>query len=131
MKAQEKVTDQGVRAYSDARVEALLGRTLAPHPPPESLRRRVRQQVAAEWERRPLSLRQRLGGLLRAPTYRQTWAAVAALAIIAVVAALVLPSSGVPVAGTVLGKGEAVAAALTVVAVIAIVVAWLVHKHRQ
>jgi len=131
MKDQEEETDQGMRAYNDARVEALLAKTLASRPPPEDLRRQVRRQIAAEWERRPLTLRQRLTGLLRAPTTRRAWAAVAALAVVAVVAAVVLPSGGVPVAGTVVGKAETVAAALAALAVIVIIVAWFLHKHRH
>ena len=124
---QEKDTDQGV----NARVEALLARTLTPHPPPENLRRQVRKQVAAAWKQRPLTLGQRLQGLLRMPAYQRAWASVAALAVVAVVAALTLPSSGVPVAGTVVGKAETIAAALAAVAVIAIVAAWFLHKHRR
>jgi hypothetical protein len=128
MKDQEKETDQGVYAYSDERVEVLLARTLTPHPPPESLRCRVLRQVAAEWDRRPLTVGQRLQGVLRAPTYRRAWVSVAALAIVAIVAALVLPSGGVPIAGTVVGKMETVAIALAACALIA-VVAWFIHKH--
>ena len=124
MKTQERETDQNLR------VESLLVRTIAPHPPPESLRRQVRKQVATAWEQRPLTLGQRAKRLLRMPVYQKAWASVAALAVVAVIAALVLPSSGVPVAGTMVGKAETVAAALVVVAIIA-VVGWIFHKHRH
>lgn len=126
MKDQKMETDQEV----NARVEALLARTLTPHPPPENLRRQVRRRVAAEWEQRPLTLRERLAGLLKMPPRQRAWASVAALAVVAVVAALAAPSSGVPIAGTVVGKAETVAAALAVVAVVA-VVGWLLYKHRH
>lgn len=126
MKDQKIETDQEV----NARVEALLARTLTPHPPPEDLRRQVRRRVAAEWEQRPLTLRERVAGLLRMPARQRAWASVAALAIVAVVAALATPSSGVPIAGTVVGKAETVAAALAAVAIIAVVV-WLLHRHRH
>ena len=124
MKTQEKETNQ------NARVEALLARTLTPHPPPESLRRQVRKQVATVWEQRPLTLGQRVQALLRMPASRRAWVSVAALAVVAVVAALVLPSNGVPVAGTVVGKAETIAAALAAVALIAIIVVWFLHKHK-
>ena len=127
MKAQERETDQGV----NAQMEALLARTLTPHPPPESLRRQVRKQVATVWEQRPLTLGQRVQALLRMPAYqKRAWVSVAALAVFAVVAALVLPSGGVPVAGTVVGKAETIAAALAAVALIAIIVVWFLHKHK-
>ncbi len=124
-------TNPTMHTYDEAQVEALLARTLAPQPPPENLRRQVRKRVAAAWERRPLTLRQRVRGLLRMPVYQRAWAAVAALAALAVVAALLLPSTGAPVVGTVMGKAETVAAALVAVAVILIVVAWFIHKHRN
>ncbi|HOT90807.1 MAG TPA: hypothetical protein PLJ78_04230 [Anaerolineae bacterium] len=127
----ERETNQNTRDENTARVETLLARTIAPQPPPESLRRQVRKQVAAAWERRPLTLGQRVRRLLRMPAYQRAWASVAALALVAVVAALAVPSNGVPVAGTVVGKTETVAAALVALAVIAIVIAWIVHKHRH
>jgi len=131
MDTQEMKTDQSAQADTEARVEALLARALAPHPPPENLRRQVRKQVAAAWERRPLTMGQRVQAWLRAPMYRQAWAAVAALAVVAVVAALALPSEGVPVAGTMVGKTGAVVATLATGAIVAIVVAWLLRKHRH
>lgn len=131
MKAQEMKTDQSAQVDTEARVEALLARTLAPQPPPESLRRQVRKQVAVAWERRPLTVGQRVQAWLRALIYQRAWATVAALAVVAVVATLILPSGGLPVAGTVVGKTGAVVAALAAAAVIALVVAWLLHKHRQ
>ncbi len=131
MKAQEMKTDWGAQADTEVQVEALLARTLAPHPPPENLRRQVRKQVTAAWERRPLTVGQRVQAWLRVSMYQKTWAAVAALVVVAVVAALILPSSGVPVAGTVVGKTEAVVTVLATVAIIAIVVAWFLHKHRH
>ena len=125
MKDQAKETDQGV----NARVEALLTQTLAPHPPPESLQRQIRQQVAAEWDQQPLTVGQRLQMLLRAPTYQRAWVSIAALAIIAVVAALVFPSGGVPVAGTVVGKAETVTIVLAACAVLALIVAWFRRRR--
>jgi len=118
--------------HSAAAMEALLARALAPHPPPRALQRQVRQRVAAAWERRPPTLRERFAGLLRLPAYQRAWAAVAALAVIAVVAALALPAGeGLPVVGTVVGKTETIAAALAAVAVITILAAWFVHKHKR
>jgi len=127
MKNQTNQTEMEV----NSRVEALLARTITPHPPPERLRRQVRREVATAWERRPLTLGQRVQGLLRMPAYQRAWISVAALAVIAIVAALALPSGGVPVAGTVVGKAETVAAALAALAVITIVVAWFLHKRRH
>lgn len=127
MQDQAKETDQEV----NVRVEALLARTLIPHPPPETLRRQVQRQVAAEWDQRPLTVGQRLQALLRAPTYQRAWVSVAALAVIAVVATLVLPSGGVPIAGTVVGKTETIAVTLAAVAVIAIVIGCLIHIRRR
>jgi len=131
MDTQEMKTDQSARGDTEARVEALLAQVLAPHPPPESLRRQVRKQVATAWERRPLTVGQRVLVWLRAPLYQRAWAAVAALAVVAVVAALALPSEGVPVAGTMVGKTGAVVATLATGAIVAIVVAWLLRKHRH
>lgn len=131
METQEMRTNQNAQADTEARVEALLARTLAPQPPPEHLRRQVRKQVAAAWERRPLTMGQRVQAWLRVSMYQRAWGTVAALAVVAVVAALILPSGGVPVAGTVMGKTGAVVAVLAVVALIAIVVAWFLHKHRK
>ncbi|MBN2394494.1 MAG: hypothetical protein JXR84_27420 [Anaerolineae bacterium] len=122
---QEKDTDQGV----NARVEALLARTLAPHPPPENLRRQVRRRVAAEWEQQPLTWRERFTGLLKVSTRQRAWAAVAALAVVAVVAALVAPSGGVPVAGTVVGKAGTVAIALAACAGLALIIAWFRRRR--
>lgn len=124
---QEKDTDQGV----NARVEALLARTITSRSPPESLRRQVRKHVATAWEQRPLTLGQRVQRVLRMPAYQRAWVSVAALAVVAVVVALALPSGGVPVAGTVVGKAETIAVALAAVALIAIVIAWFVHRHRR
>ena len=135
MKGQEKKADQGVYVHSDAQkeaeTEALLARTLVSPPPPESLRRRVRKQVATAWERRPLTVGQRVQAWLRVSMHQRAWATVAALAVVAVIATLILPSEGVPIAGTVVGKTGAIVAALAAVAVIAIVVAWFLHKHRH
>jgi len=125
MKDQEKDTDQGV----NARIEALLARTLTPHPPPESLRRQVRKQVAATWDRQPPTLRERVAGLLRMPAHQRAWVSVAALAVVAVVAALAAPSGGVPIAGTVVGKAETVAIALAACAGLALIVVWF--KRRR
>jgi len=125
MKDQKMESDQGV----NAQVEALLARALAPHPPPESLRRQVRKQVAATWEQQPPTLRERLAGLLRMPARQRAWVSVAALAVVAVVAALVAPSGGVPIAGTVVGKAETVAIALAACAGLALIVVWF--KRRR
>ena len=125
MKDHTKETDQGV----NARVEALLTRTLAPHPPPESLRRQVQRKVAVEWDQRPLTIGQRLPETLKALTYRQTWVYIAALAVVAVVAALALPDSGVPVAGTVVGKAGTIAVALAACAALAFIVAWFRRRR--
>ncbi|MEJ5308340.1 MAG: hypothetical protein WHX52_01090 [Anaerolineae bacterium] len=131
METQEMRTNQSTQADAEARVEALLARTLTPQPPPESLRRQVRKRVAEAWERRPLTVGQRMRAWLRVSMYQRAWATVVALAVVAVVAALVFPSGGVPVAGTVVGKTGTVVAALATVAVIAVVVAWFLHKHRH
>lgn len=131
MKAQEKETDLGGQAQVDAQVEALLARALAPQPPPQDLRHKVQREVTKAWDRRPPTMRERVGALLKMPVYQRTWAAVAALAAVAVVAALIAPSGGLPVAGTVIGKAGTVAAILATVAVIAIIVAWYLHKHRH
>ncbi len=112
------------------RVEALLARTITSHPPPESLRRQVQKRVTAEWERRPLTLSQRLQGLLRMPVYRRAWVSVAALAVVAIVAALTLPSTGVSVVGTAVGKTETIAIALTAIAVVMTGV-WFLHKRKH
>ncbi len=125
MKDQEREIEQGV----NVRVEALLARTLAPHPPPENLRRQVQQRVATAWERRPLPLRQRVEGLLRAPLYRRAWVPVAALAVVAVALGLIFPSGGVPVVGTALGQTETVVIVLAAVALVVVIV-WFTHKRR-
>ncbi len=124
--------DQTNEAHQEVtqRVEALLARTLTPNPPPESLRRQVHKRVAAEWERRPLTLSQRLQGLLRMPVYRRAWVSIAALAVVAIVAALTLPSGGVPVAGTVVGK-SGVILALLVVCAVGVGIVWFVYKRRH
>ena len=127
MKDQKMEADQG----APTRVEALLARTLAPQPPPKAMQHKVQREVAKAWDRQPPTLRERMGARLRMPVYQRAWAAVAALAVVAVVAALVAPSGGVPVAGTVVGKTGAIVAILATVAVIAIIVTWYLHKHRQ
>jgi len=125
MKDHAKETDQGV----NTRVEALLAQVLTPHPPPESLRRQVRKQVKIAWEQRPLPLSQRVQGLLRMPAYQRAWVSIAALAVVAVVAALVLPSGGVPVAGTMMGKAETVAIVLAICAGLALIVFWFRRRR--
>ena len=71
MNGQEKKDDQGLCVHSNTQkeeeTEALLARTLVSHPPPEFLRRQVRKRVAEAWDRRPLSLHQRLEGFFRRP----------------------------------------------------------------
>ena len=125
MKDQVKETDQGM----NARVEALLARALTPHPPPENLRRQVRKQVATAWEQQPLTLRERLAGLLKMPARQRAWASVVALAVIAVVAALATPSGGVPIAGTVVGKAETVAIALAACTALVLIVVWFRRRR--
>jgi len=125
MKDQKVETNQEV----NARVEALLARTLTPHPPPEDLRRQVRRQVAAAWDQRPTTLREWLAGLLRIPTYQRTWVSVAALAVVAIIAALAAPSGGVPIAGTVVGKAETVVITLVACAALALIVFWFRRRR--
>lgn len=125
MKDQTKGTDQRV----NERVEALLVRTLTPHPPPESLRRQVQQQVAATWDQQPPTLRERLTGLLKMPAHQRAWVSVAALAVVAIVAALAAPSNGVPIAGTVVGKVETVTIALAACAALALIVVWFRRRR--
>jgi hypothetical protein len=124
MRGQEKKTDQGLRVQGDtqkeAETEALLARTLVSRPPPESLRRQVRQRVAEAWDRRPLSLQQRLEGWFRAPSYRWAWGAVAALALIAVGAALIAPAN-MPVAGTAIGEAGTVVLIVILVGIVLLV----------
>jgi hypothetical protein len=124
MIGQERKTDQELRVHSathkEAETEVLLARTLASRPPPESLRRQVRQRVAEAWDRRPLSLQQRLEGLFRAPAYRWAWGAVAALALVAVSAALIAPAN-MPVAGTAIGDAGTVFLIIILVGVVLLV----------
>ena len=132
MKGQEKKTDQGLYVHSDtqkeAQIEALLARTLVSQPLPESLRRRVRKRVAEAWDRRPLSLHQRLERLFRAPTYRWVWGAVAALAVVAVGAALIAPAN-TPVAGTAIGEAGTVVLIVVLVGIVLLVLGYFLSRR--
>ena len=105
----------------------LLARTSCPQPPPARLCRKVRRSVAAEWARQQPSLFRRLLPRRR-PARRWAWAAVAALGLIAVTVALLLPDGVTEVAAT--ATGEVGMAVLVAVLVLAggLVVAWFVSR---
>jgi hypothetical protein len=132
MKGQKKKSNQELRVHSrtqkEAETEALLSRTLVSHPPPESLRRHVRKRVAEAWDRRPLSLQQRLERLFRMPAYRWAWGAVAALALVAVSTTLIAPAY-MPVVGTVIGEAGTVVLIVILVGVVLLVLGYLLFRR--
>jgi hypothetical protein len=92
-------------------VVRLLARTIKGEQPPERLRRRVRACIAEEWESETPSLWERLRRSLGGTAQRRAWAAVAALAVVAVAVALLVPPSGDQLPATAVGDGGLAATA--------------------
>ncbi len=119
MKADEKKLDQELTAFTDALLQGtdpaaepenprlaatvrMLARHIRPEPPPEGLRRKLRRQVAAEWEGLQEPWAARAQRFFR--TYRRQWAwgTVAAMAVLAFVALLLTQSNFIETVGTVI-----------------------------
>jgi hypothetical protein len=155
MSKDERLRDEELAAFTDALLEGeleakdctrppladtveQLACTLHPQPLPSSLRRRVRQQIAAEWPqlRRPLS--QRLRRWLASfgqPKLRWACAVAGVLIAVAVAAALLLPTDGLQTSGTAVGQPGAttlvVAIALASALAIGGIIAWLISSRRR
>jgi anti-sigma-K factor RskA len=126
--------EEGDRPPLAATVE-MLAHTLGHRPPPASLRSRVRRCVAAEWPGPRPSLAERLRGLpglLSRPGYRWAWATVAALAVVAVAAALILPAGIGETTGTLVGEVDTTVLVVVLALLLATVVvaAWLASRRR-
>lgn len=112
----ERIEDQQLALYTDmllagrpaedvrpplADAVELLARAITPQPPPEHLRRKIRQKIAAEWPQPRPSLGQRLVELFRSPArQRWTWATVAAMVMVAAAAAVLAPTGSPELVGT-------------------------------
>jgi hypothetical protein len=114
----------------------LLARTLGPQPVPDTLRHRLKGTIREGFTQPRHPARDRLLNrqpltLFRPPARRWAWGAIGALLVLAVVAALVLPTEGKTVVGTV--TGEAGPVLLVVGATLAAVlgVAWLVGRRKK
>ena len=146
MDKEDQRQDEELAAFTDALLEGRLEQggdrpplaetverlkhVLSPQAPPANLRRRVRQQIATEWSQRRPSPLHRLSQLFGRPVRRWAWVPVAALILVALTVALLMPPSGTEVVGTATGVvGIVVPVTLTVLAG-ALVIAWLIVKRR-
>lgn len=110
-------------------VEA-LAQALDAQPPPERLRRQVRQRILVEWGRRQATKRRWLAVLFQRPAQRWAWATVAALLVI--VAAIALTSKATSaITGTIIGGGigTLILVALLGLAVVLLIV-WIILRRR-
>jgi hypothetical protein len=113
----------------------LLARTLGPQPVPDTLRRRLKGMIREDWPqpRYPVRERpQRRGrlALFRAPARRWAWGAVGAILVLAVVAALALPTGGEGVVGTVTGDAGPVLLVVAVALAAFLGLAWLIGRRK-
>ncbi len=149
----EQAQDQELAAFADsvlagqpapptgppplAQTVELLARAVSPHPPPEHLRRQIRQRIAAEWARQPsqasesagLQARHWLLRLFRPSKNQWAWAAVTAMAALAIMAGLLLPAQTEPLTGTVVG-GASVVGVIILVLVGLAVAGWLIVRKK-
>lgn len=147
--------DQALAAYTDAVLEGRvpetdvapelrvvvhrLASTLQPAAPPETLRRRILQQVRREWQaaRAPwwanlaAAARALARGLGRAFTRNPAWSAMAALVIIGLLVALLTPER-IEIAGTVAVPMTGIGAAFVGAAlVLGGIVFWRRRRHQR
>jgi len=110
----------------------VLSRTLSPQPPPDALRRRLKQRVAVEWRRQHPSLARQLLSAFARPVRQRAWVAAAmALVLVVAVAALLLPGSTPEITATAVGEGKvAVFAIATLLAAGALVALWIASRRR-
>ncbi len=118
----------------------ILARTISPQSPPEQLRRKVRQQIAVEWERqfgRPallrelsLNLRQQLAGLFKPPVRRWAWATAGVLIVTVLVTALLVPGSAGKLTGTAAGGAETIMVAVLLMLVGILAAGWWVFRKK-
>jgi len=114
----------------------LLVRALGPQPVPDTLRRRLKTTIREGWPLPRQSVRGRLLNrrplaLLRPPARRWVWAAVGALVILALVAALALPTEGESVVGTVTGDPGAVLLAVGLILAAVLGLVWLIRRRMK
>jgi hypothetical protein len=150
----ERRRDEELAAFTDALLEGepeaeacarpplvgtveRLARALGPRPVPSRLRRRLRQQIAADWPqlRRPLGQRlRRWLGSLGQPRLRWAYAVAGVLVVVAVAAALLLPADGLEITGTTLGQMDATTLLIVVGLVSALalglLIAWFLSRRR-
>ena len=153
MSRDERLRDEELAAFTDALLEGKLekdcarppladtveslARALSPQPLPSRLRRRVRQQIATTWPqlRRPLGQRlRRLLGSFGQPKLRWAYAAAGVLIVVAITAALLLPTEGLATPGTAIGQMDTttliIVVGLVSALVIGVVIAWLISRRR-
>ena len=148
MDNEKRRQDQELAAFTDALLEGqldrleksdrpplantveTLGRVLSPQPPPASLRRSLKRQIATEWTRQRPSLFQRLTQPFGPSARRWAWAPVAALVLVAIAVALLVPAGGTKVTGTATGDVGTVVPVILAVLAGGLVIAWLVIKRK-
>lgn len=154
MSKDERRRDEELAAFTDALLEGKLemeestrppladtverlARTLSPQPVPSRLRRKARQQIAATWPhlRRPLGERlRRWLGSLGQPKLRWAYAVAGVLIVVAVTAALLLPTEGLVTWGTAEGQMDTttliVVVGLMSAMAIGLAIAWLISRRR-
>lgn len=91
----------------------MLAQTLRTHPLPDGLQERLQKQLAVEWRDQRPGLFQTLLQTLRTPVGLRL-SAIAAVALLAVALAVLLPAATGPVSGTAAGGNWGLAAGLAV-----------------
>ena len=149
--AEEQRRDNELAAFTDALLDdvqakegdkpplsdtvEMLVRTLDHRPPPAHLRSRVRRRVSVEWSKPQATLGQRLrdlAGPFGRPKYRWAWAGVAAITVVAIAAALILPVGPGETTGTLVGEIDATTLVIILVLLTAAaaIAAWLASRRR-
>jgi hypothetical protein len=144
---EERREDQRLAAFTDALLAAraepgaserppladaveLLARTISPQRPPETLRRRLKRCITAEWSRQHSPAGQRWRRVFKRPSRRWAWTAVAALVVVTVLAtALLVPAQTGGLTGAVAGEtGVTVLALIAVLAGVLAIAFWLARR---
>jgi len=144
MSKEEQRKDQELASFTDALLNGgavdvgerppladtveMLARVLHPQRPPESLRHRLRQRIAAEWERKEPRPRGRLLPTFRLSAGRRIWAGIAALALLAVLALLTTPYTGEAV-GTATGGSWSIALIAAVALLVGLLIGWAISRR--